>query len=99
MKYPSQVRYEKKHPLISIRLTDELKEVFDTLRDGVPYSAVVHTALLEAAELSKMARDRYQITIPCAVCGEPIVVEPNGPIHLDIISKLRAAGGWKHGTC
>ena len=97
-KYPSQVRYEKKHPLISVRLTKELKEMIDAVRGNMSYSDVIKLKLFESVEICKAAENRYKITIPCAVCGKPIEVVPNGTIHQDILNRFKEKG-WKHGTC
>ena len=97
-KHPSQIRYEKNHPLISIRLSEWLKATLDSVKGDMSYPEIIRMNIVESARMCKIAENRYRITIPCAVCGKPMVVEPNGPFHQEILSRMKP-NGWLHTTC
>ena len=46
----------------------------------------------------KDARSRYEITYPCAVCGEMMTMYPNQNDHQKM-RELMVQYGWKHNNC
>jgi len=61
-KPPSRIRYEKEHPMVSLRLTKELKEIVDRIKKetGKSYSKIVKEALINLAELGKKIEEKYK---------------------------------------
>jgi len=45
-----------------------------------------------------LARDRFQITYPCAVCGVNLVLRPDGEATKSAVEHLKSEG-WRHTDC
>jgi len=45
-----------------------------------------------------IARDRYEISYPCATCGNDIVLRPEGEATKSAVDHLKSEG-WKHTAC
>ena len=47
---------------------------------------------------SNLARDRFQISYPCATCGTDIVLRPDGEATKSAVEHLKSEG-WRHTEC
>jgi Arc/MetJ-type ribon-helix-helix transcriptional regulator len=110
-KPPAQIRYEKNHPQLSIRLTKSLKEFIEQVKGDKSYAAYVQDLLrkkpaeLDAEaiknavrEATEETRKKYQITYLCAGCQKPIVLLPGGKGTEEAIAHLKR-NGWMHKGC
>jgi hypothetical protein len=44
------------------------------------------------------AKQEYEITYPCSICGELISFKPNSDCHKDVMQFLKE-NGWRHSAC
>jgi hypothetical protein len=102
---PSRIRYEKKNPKVSVRLTESVRKVLDERkkREGLSYADIIKKVLKAAADEEKAykkgwseAMAEFMITVPCSVCKKPIPLRPGSEMHKDAIEHL---AGWHHGEC
>ncbi len=106
-KPPSRIRYDAEHPTESVRVTRELYNQLDDLReksgkslgDILREAVKVQTPMTEKAYASgyQDARRKYAVVYQCAVCGEDITITSEK-------EKQSAAGHmmedeWRHSTC
>jgi len=104
---PSRIRYEKEHPMVSVRLTESMRKTLDAARkdSALSYADLIKTGLKAAADDKTAyqrgwddAEETYAIEIPCSVCGKPIIMTPGSGMHKAAIDLLRAEK-WSHGEC
>src|SRR4030043_302514 len=95
-KAPSRIKYEAEHPVVSIRVSRELKEKLtelqamtgkslgDILREGVGLQASSDKESFDAGV--EITEDMYKIVYKCSVCGgdEEVV----GPIEKNAAAEL-----------
>jgi len=63
-KLPSRIKYEKNNPTVSFRVTKELKDVLEDIKEstGKSYAEIVKEVLTNAKELwEKALEDGYSI--------------------------------------
>jgi len=63
-KPPSRIRYETKHPTISVRVTKDLKEALDRFSQdvgGLSYAQIIKEGLESAKELDKISKIQYEL--------------------------------------
>lgn len=46
----------------------------------------------------ELAKEEYEITYPCSVCGKPIAMKPRSESHKAMIGYMKEHG-WGHGSC
>ena len=108
-KPPSRLKYEKQHPVIAIRLSKELKEILDEIKNGsedLSYADLIKSGLKNVAVEYKKAfsggyekaRQDWQITYPCYICGGEVVVSPGSEDHKALIKALKNEE-WSHQAC
>jgi len=110
-KPPARIRYENSHPTISFRLDRDthalLKQRLDDL--GVSAADFVKESLglleLKMPDIDEargegyiQAIEDYAIWYYCAVCGEPIYIDPNDDSHKAMIGYMKDKG-WAHASC
>jgi len=44
------------------------------------------------------AKQEYEITYPCSICGELCYIHPNSDCHKDVMQFLKKEG-WRHAKC
>ena len=106
-KAPSRKRYEEEHPVVSFRVTRELKEKLeelqamsrkslgDILREAVGLQAPSAKESFDKGV--EIAEENYKIVYKCSVCGGN--EEVFGPIEKRAAAKLLTQAGWGHSTC
>jgi len=105
---PSYYRYKEKHPTVSVALTQELKDSLDKYRGDMSYGEAIKDLLKKTKKMSvyneghtdgyKKGEEDFRIWYYCAICGEPITIQPNSEVHNSIISYLKERG-WGHAKC
>lgn len=107
-KPPSRIRYEKSHPVVSARLNMEdykrLKEILRTegksfaqfLKEIINKADVEHVKTYERGYREGV--EDTQIWYYCKVCGESIIITPNGKSHMALIEYMEEHG-WGHASC
>ena len=106
-KAPSRKRYEEDHPVVSFRVTRELKEKLEELQamSGKSLGDILQEAVglqAQSAQESfdqgnEIAEENYKIVYKCSVCGGN--EEVFGPIEKKVAAKLLTQAGWGHSTC
>lgn len=104
---PAKIKYDKTHPVISIRVDqvlekelDEIKElsgksVGDILRETV---GVQKKSTKKAYNLGfTMAKRTYAVPYKCSVCGGIMLI--NTDAEKKAAAKLMRESDWKHGNC
>jgi hypothetical protein len=56
-KPPSRIRYDQNNPPVTIRLTKNLREKIDRVRNGRPYGMIVKEIVSEAVEILKQLEE------------------------------------------
>ena len=111
-KPPSRIRYEQSHPVISLRISTELKEELqnylahreESLADFIRESLGVQKPLIEKIEKAAWnkgydrAEEDYRIRYPCSKCGRVIEMLPGSSWHKAIMEFLKEKG-FKHLKC
>ena len=108
-KTPSRERYERDHPVVAIRVTQEMLMEMEALRArGRSWGDILRVGLgrqtaadrsLEEARRQGYAegRARFSIAFPCSVCGQPIEVET--PNVKEFVAKALMQARWVHAAC
>jgi hypothetical protein len=106
-KAPSRKRYEEERPVVSFRVTRELKEKLEELQamSGKSIGDILREAVglqLPSAKGSfdegvGIAEDMYKIIYKCSVCGGN--EEVFGQIEKKVAAELLTQAGWGHGPC
>jgi predicted DNA-binding protein len=103
-KSPSRVKYEKEHPTISVRVSQELKEVLEKIKGktGNSYAEVIKAGLENAKELWEAAflegQNTSRIWYYCDKCGEKIPIAPKRKSHKAVIEYM-GQHRWGHTAC
>ena len=104
---PTKIKYDKKHPIVSIRVTQELKNQLDEIKEMSDKS--VGDVLREAVGVQKLsvksafmqgynkAKKTYGIWYKCSVCGGDILLESDE--EQKAAAKYMREHGWHHGKC
>jgi len=90
---PSFYRYRAKHPVISVTLTSDLKEVLDKHRGDLSYSQIVKRSLEKSSsvlnyehqikELSNRIAELekiYWYVVDCPACNTKLMISNDGHI-------------------
>jgi len=106
-KPPSRVKYEQNHPVVSFRVSKEIYDELNTMREHTGYSLAeivkkaidkqfvdVEMAYLEGCEAGEKA---FAVTYPCSVCGKTIFV--NSDEEKKAIARYMNEHGWGHSDC
>ena len=109
---PSQIRYWREHPVVGVRLSRELKEILDRVRGGRSYAELIKEVLNRTYEAYKKGyEDGYKrgyddawkvehFTVPCPICGKPMLFSPRMPNWDEVRGILRNAfRDWRHVEC
>jgi hypothetical protein len=101
-KPPSRVRYEESHPVIAVRVDEDTDAALRDLskKTGKSLGALIKENLevqkRDEGKAYESAKSEYQILIPCAKCGKPMVLSPGSKMHQATIKSL---AGWSHAKC
>lgn len=106
-KPPSRIKYEEKHPVVSIRLP---RETYDDLmkfkgQSGYGLADIIQATLNKQAievEMAywrgiEVAEKKLKVTYRCSVCGKLIVVDSEE--EKKAIGAYMSENGWGHVDC
>jgi len=110
-KPPSRLRYEKSHPVLSIRVNQEVrKHIKDHQRKtGKSVADILKEAIRiqdESYELARLegheegfneAKSQYRISFPCGVCGQEI--EITNEDTKQAVRGYMVGQRWGHSSC
>jgi len=101
---PSVGKYRKAHPVVGCVLTTDLKNVLDRWRGSLSYGEFIKKLLTEKLDPYKEGyalgykkgtsagynegRSDYEVTVPCSICGEPMLIAPKDPDIMAMVEKL-----------
>jgi hypothetical protein len=106
-KPPSRERYEEENPTVSFRISREKKETLDELVENLGvtkkdwFESIIEDEATEFDDVRETAYDEgyedgradFQIKVPCAVCGERVILrqEHNDEVYR-ILERLSRNG-------
>jgi len=104
---PAKIKYDKSHPIISIRVSQDLKKQLDEIKEmgGKSIGDILREAVGVQSKSTKTAwnrgfnpaKTRYGVWYKCSVCGGSILIESNN--EKKAAAKLMRESGWRHGSC
>jgi hypothetical protein len=110
---PSVGKYRKAHPVVGCVLTTDLKNVLDRWRGSLSYGEFIKKLLTEKLDPYKKGYDLgykegtsagytagqldYEVTVPCSICGEPMLIDPEDPDTMAMVKTLFK--GVHHTSC
>lgn len=99
-KAPSRSKYEDANPVVSFRVSREVKEKLDKVR--VEQDVSFCDLILEGAKLRELFRKRELGSINmgiCRKCGQPMIFNLSNKNHIKIIKKAINLAGVTHESC
>ncbi len=103
-KFPSRIKYEKTHPVVSARLPIEdhkkLKEFLKIKNLSLAkfLKGVIKGSIGSYEEGYRKCTQDWQIWYFCSDCGGKIVIKPKDPSHVYILKDFHKKG-WRHVKC
>jgi len=104
---PAKIKYDKSHPIISIRVSEDLKKQLDEIREmsGKSVGDILREAVGTQSISVKnawnrghsLAKSKYGVWYKCSVCGGNILIE-SANAKKDA-GKLMREAGWMHSNC
>ena len=104
---PAKIKYDKSHPIISIRVSQDLKEQLDEIREmsGKSIGDILREAVGVQSKSVKIARkiggglakSKYGVRYKCSVCGGDMIIDTAD--EKKAAAKLMREAGWKHVSC
>ncbi len=104
---PAKIKYDKSHPIISIRLSQDLKKQLDEIKEmsGKSIGDILREAVEVQSKSIKNAWKRglnygkgiYGVWYKCSVCGGNILLESKDAKQA--AAKYMREHGWHHGEC
>lgn len=104
---PSKIKYDKSHPTISIRVSQDLKKQLDEIREmsGKSIGDILREAVGAQSKSIKnawnhsrsLAKSIYGVTYKCSVCGGNMLIESND--EKKAAALYMREHGWHHGGC
>ena len=104
---PSKIKYDKSHPTISIRVSQDLKIQLDEIREtsGKSIGDILREAVGAQSKSVKtawnrghsLAKSKYGVRYKCSVCGGDMIIDTAD--EKKAVAKFMREAGWKHGSC
>ena len=104
---PSKIKYDKSHPIISIRVSQDLKKQLDEIKEMSDKSVgdILREAVgVQGASIKNVwkrgvsyGKGLYGVNYKCSVCGGNILLESAD--GKKAAAKYMREHGWKHGDC
>ena len=104
---PSKVRYDQTHPTVSVRVTRELYDQLEDLRErsGKSLGDILREALKQQAPSARKAYElgynaakrEFAVSYKCSVCGGNMTVTTAG--EKEAIGQYMREHGCRHGEC
>jgi len=104
---PAKIKYDKSHPIISIRVSQDLKKQLDEIKgmSGKSIGDILREAVGVQSKSIKNAWNRshslaksiYGVRYKCSVCGGDMIIDTAD--EKKAAAKLMRESGWKHTSC
>lgn len=104
---PAKIKYDKTHPIVSIRVSQELKKQLDEIKQmsGKSVGDILREALEVQAPSVKhafaegytRAKKDWGVTYKCSVCGGTIWI--TSPKEKKEAAQCMREHGWGHAEC
>jgi predicted transcriptional regulator len=104
---PAKIRYNQTHPTVSIRVSKDLYDLLKELREksGKSLGDILREALGKQAPTAQKAFDRgyakaretFQVTYACSVCGK--LMQVTSADEKQAIAGYMRENGWHHVNC
>ncbi len=104
---PAKIKYDKSHPIISIRVSYDLKEQLDEIKEmsGKSIGDILREAVGVQSKSVKnawnhghsLAKSMYGVRYKCSVCGGDMIIDTAD--EKKAAAKLMREAGWKHTSC
>ena len=104
---PAKIKYDKSHPIISIRVSEDLKEQLDEINEvsGKSVGDILREAVGVQSKSVKNAWNRgygsakgnYGVRYKCSVCGGDMIIDTAD--EKKAAAKFMREHGWKHSNC
>ena len=104
---PAKIKYDKSHPIISIRVSQDLKKQLDEIKEmsGKSVGDILREAVGVQSKSIKSAWTRglnygkgiYGVRYKCSVCGGDILIESKEAKKAAAI--YMREHGWRHSSC
>ena len=104
---PSKIKYDKSHPTISIRVSQDLKIQLDEIREtsGKSIGDILREAVGAQSKSVKnawnrghsLAKSKYGVWYKCSVCGGDMLIVSKD--EKKTAGKLMRENGWQHKSC
>jgi len=104
---PAKIKYDKSHPIISIRVSQDLKKQLDEIKEmsGKSVGDILREAVDVQSKSVKNAWKRglnygkgvYGVRYKCSACGGDMIIDTTD--EKKAAAKLMRESGWKHSSC
>ena len=104
---PAKIKYDKNHPIISIRVSQELKKQLDEIKEmsGKSIGDILRETVVVQSKSVKnawnhghsLAKSKYGVRYKCSVCGGDMIIDTAD--EKKAVAKFMREAGWKHGSC
>jgi len=104
---PSRVKYDNTHPIVSVRVEQELYKKLKNLQElsGKSVGDILREALKEQAPSAKKAHNlgylkamgKYRVTYRCSRCGDSMDLSTDA--ERKAAAEYMREHGWHHGEC
>ncbi len=104
---PSKNKYDKTHPIVSVRVDQKVKEKLDEIRaiSGKSLGDIIIEDLKVQAPSTERAfkkgidfgQELYGVSYKCSVCGGTIWIDT--PEQKKAAAQLMRENKWRHGGC
>lgn len=104
---PAKIKYDKTHPIISIRVSQDLKKQLDEIKElsGRSIGDILREAVGVQSKSTKSAWNRgynlakttYGVWYKCSVCGGSILLDSAD--EKKAAAKMMREARWRHVSC
>lgn len=104
---PAKIKYDKAHPVISIRVSQKLKKQLDEIKEmsGKSVGDILREAVGVQDKSTKntwkrgyaMAKGNYGVTYKCSICGGNILLQSGE--EKKAAAQYMGEHGWAHTDC
>ena len=104
---PAKIKYDQGHPIISIRLTPDLKKKLEELNiaghksvaDFLKKAVELQTPSLKSAYIKgyQAAQSKYVVNYNCCVCGKKLTIDTRD--EQKAAAQYMKDAGWAHSKC
>ena len=113
-RYPSQEKYDRANPTITVRLKKDTKDLLDKCKGDLSQREMIRKLIVDNKDALQaaydaghddgfivgvaIARKEHEIAYCCNVCKKEIGIEPFSEEHKAVVNYLFTEG-WGHNEC